>query len=144
MPAYLTRADVNPATIQQAADELGIQSPIRSWDVEGGQLLLRIATGNTVTWTPPESRIGANPDVLPDGKGARLPLLKERADSPARGARAPDKQRASDYETMLKRELKALATRRGLRPLSSWRKRHLIAALREQDHYRSLEEKDAE
>jgi hypothetical protein len=46
----------DPATLRQAMDELGIRVPVRAWAVERGRLVLRLANGETATWTPPVKR----------------------------------------------------------------------------------------
>lgn len=43
--------DVNSAMLQQAADELEIAVPIRSWHVRDGALVLRLAYGGEAVWT---------------------------------------------------------------------------------------------
>ena len=46
----------DPATLRQAMDELGIRVPVRGWALERGRLVLRLANGETATWTPPAKR----------------------------------------------------------------------------------------
>ena len=140
MPAQLTRADVNAATIQQAADDLAIQSPIRSWDVRDGQLLLYIATGDVTRWTPPEfadDPVGATQAGDPATKKPE-PSPSDLRSAPASPASPGQPTPTDAYETLLKRELITFARQRGIDVLSRWRKRHLIAALREWDRRQSL------
>lgn len=50
--------DVNSAMLQQAAEELEIGVPIRSWRVEAGELVLSLAYGGEAVWRPPGARRG--------------------------------------------------------------------------------------
>lgn len=46
----IRESDVNSAMLQQAADELEIAVPIRSWHVEDGELVLYLAYGGAARW----------------------------------------------------------------------------------------------
>ena len=83
----IQQADVNMAMIQQAAEELEIGVPIRSWRVDGGELVLELAYGGQARWGvaagPPEApagkpwqfreeyRRGKAPRAIPDGDLSR-------------------------------------------------------------------------
>lgn len=66
----IQESDVNSAMLQQAAEELEIGVPIRSWRVEGGELVLSLAYGGEASWSQGGSAEG--PDGAPWGFEAKL------------------------------------------------------------------------